>query len=131
MKHIEKLLGLIFILAFLNKIYVSNPHSTWLLLALVGLLSLYFYLGFALFNDIGFRDLFKKATFENIRRKRIYMAIAYGITFSTILTGVLFVVLMWVGGQEMLFIGLSSLLILALFHLRNFWCKVNCNLRII
>jgi hypothetical protein len=69
------------------------------------LATMYFYLGFALFNEVPFRQIFKKASYKDISSGRIIGSIGLGIVFSIIIIGFQFKFLLLPGSHEMLIIG--------------------------
>ena len=72
---------------------------------------IYFYLGFALLNGIRLRKLFKKVSFSEIGTPRIIAAVILGICLSTLIIGMMFKLLFLPGANEMLSIGLISILV--------------------
>jgi len=80
-----------------------------IILSLFGLSCLYFYFGFALFNTISFRRIFKKESYSNISALRIIGAIAAGFSISIVLLGVLFKIFRWPFGNQLLIIGVNFL----------------------
>ncbi|SEM12548.1 hypothetical protein SAMN04487910_4192 [Aquimarina amphilecti] len=80
-----------------------------IILSLFGLSCLYFYFGFALFNNVSFREIFKKESYKNVSTKRIIGAIAAGFSISIVLLGMLFRVFRWPFGNQLLIIGVNFL----------------------
>lgn len=88
--------------------------STFTILGL-GLLSmLYFYFGFAFFNGIRARDMFKKSSYKDIKAIRVVGAIAAGMLLSTVVIGIMFKIMMWAGASAMLLIGFLPVLIIGI-----------------
>lgn len=82
------------------------PYSNEIFMIACFLLScLYFYLGFAHFNEIPFRKIFKKSSYKEISTGCIAGSIGLGISFSIIIIGFLFKFLILPGSHEMLIIG--------------------------
>jgi hypothetical protein len=104
---------LIFILTVLGAIIavlVNYPMASQILVVSLSLLSIfYMYIGFAVFLDIPFRELFGKNRFGQINKQRIVGAFALGIALSASLIGVLFKILIWPNATIQLLIGLSGL----------------------
>lgn len=84
------------------------------ILSITFLACMYFYFGFALFNGIRFRDIFKKASYQGISALRIVVAIAVGMCISTALTGIEFRLMMWEGTAVMLLVGSFSVCLMTI-----------------
>lgn len=87
------------------------------ILSITFLACMYFYFGFAIFNGIRFRDIFRKASYQGISALHIVGAIAVGMSASAVIIGLLFKFMMWQGGGPMLFVGGASLLLIAIVAL--------------
>jgi hypothetical protein len=79
--------------------------------------SLYFYVGFALFNNIGFRKLFKKESYQNISSNRVVGGVATGMALSIAALGIQFKLQSWPGARVMLIFGFSSSVVITLVSL--------------
>lgn len=112
MKKIELILVSLAVIAFGLNLFLVEGSSLLLIFSVIGLLFLYFYLGFAILNGITFRTLFKKETYKNISSLRIFGSVATGIIFSIMVLGVVFKYLMWPGGSMMLLISFVGILII-------------------
>ncbi len=98
-----------FIIGFLIY-FMDYPFGAIItILSLSGLSCLYFYFGFALFNKISFRRIFKKESYQSISTWRIIGSIATGISISIVLLGILYRIFRWPFGNEMLIIGVNFL----------------------
>jgi 4-hydroxybenzoate polyprenyltransferase len=84
---------------------VGGNFSTVIGLSLLSMI--YFVFGFALFNGIGTREIFKKS--GSLKTLRILGGIATGMAMSVGLTGILFTALSWSGSSMMLLIGVIVL----------------------
>mgnify|MGYP000284373108 CR=1 FL=1 len=117
MKKIEIILVGIFvfsILLFLNNI----PFGSFVFaISMSALLFVYFYLSFAIFNDIKIRDIFKRKSYENLKALRIIIAILIGFAFSEIIVGVWFKLYLLPQYFTFLNIGLIIVFLLAIFCL--------------
>jgi hypothetical protein len=86
-------------------------------------LAIFYYLSFALLNNIRLRDIFKKEAYMNTNVKRIIGAVGMGMGFSAILMGTLFKLQFWTGAEFQLETGLvftGILTAIALyFYIRN------------
>jgi len=106
MKRTELTLIAIAILGFIIGLIGITGGSIFKTLSLGLLALIYFYLGFALFNNIRFRDLFKKNAYSQISKLRIFGAIATGMALSVLTIGILFRIMDWEGAPVMLLVGL-------------------------
>ena len=118
MKLTEKILAALAILAVILK-YYHIPGANVLLVLSTGILAmLYWPLGFALFNDISVRDLFKSKSYQVFRGGRLVVTIALGIGLSILVLGILFTLNRYPGNKVML---LNGLLITGLSSLWLLW----------
>lgn len=81
------------------------------LFAMLGLIGIYFYLSFALLNGIRFRDIFKKASYQNVSRNHIVASVCMGFAMSIIATGLLFTIMRWKGAFIEILMGLMFITI--------------------
>ncbi|HOH23434.1 MAG TPA: hypothetical protein PLB61_08870, partial [Bacteroidales bacterium] len=76
---------------------------------------LYYFLGFALFNRIGFKEIFKQESYKDISTQRIIGSIGAGWAISLICLGILFKLQHFPGSKILLIVGLiATLLVLAI-----------------
>jgi uncharacterized membrane protein len=78
---------------------------------------LYFYFGFALFNSIRLRNIFKADSYKGIGTWKILTAIGTGITLSILTIGIMFFILNYPMAQTFLVVGIvlaAIIIILAL-----------------
>ena len=81
---------------------------------------LYFYLGFALFNDIPLRKIFEPESYKGLGTWRILIAAGTGFTLSILTIGYMFTILNYPMGQTFLTFGiLLGLIILILAIIKN------------
>ena len=95
MKKFEYYFGILAVISIiLNLMDVpwSAILSTYVILCLS---TMYFYLGFALFNDINLRNIFNKESYKGLNSVRILGAISTGIAVSFMLIGTLFQMHSW------------------------------------
>jgi len=124
MKRLEKILGIIVLIALIMKFTLIPLSNVLFLLSLSILACIYYPLGFALFNQIGFKQIFKKDSYKGLSALRILGAIGVGTTLSLICVGVLFKLLHWPGAMIQLISGLvSTLIILIVALIRYFKSK--------
>ena len=107
MKRTELIfIGLAIIAVILKMLHI--PGSGILTVLSFFILSiLYFFLGFALFNDIRFRSIFKKSFFRDYDALKIVGAYIAGVVLSISALGILFKFQSYPGDE--LFLGLGSL----------------------
>lgn len=117
MKKAEKILVLIAVLAFALSFTTITGRNLLMILVFMILSMLYFYLGFAIFNSIGFRQIFKKASYKNISQLKIIGAVGTGISLSLTLIGILFKTMFWTGSYIILVFGILSLSIISIILL--------------
>jgi len=106
-----KLEKIILILAFIGLIikFTLLPMSSTLFALSVSFLSLlYWPMGFALLNRIGFRQIFKKDSYQGLSSLRIIGSIGTGMALSALCLGILFKLLNFPGGNSILIIGLVT-----------------------
>lgn len=118
MKIFELLLGVLALIGSVSIFSIRFSGSLLMTITCWTLLScLYFYLGVALFNNIGFRRMFKKDSYKNISSNRIAGAAGAGVTISILIIGIMFKVMNWPGSMIMLFGGLVAILPIIVFSL--------------
>lgn len=78
---------------------------------------LYIYLGFALFNNVGFRNIFKAESFKGLGPWRIALAIGTGIALSTLTVGFMFSILGYPMADTILIYGIVLAVIMIILAL--------------
>lgn len=120
MKRIELILialsGLVLILNFLK--IPGSDFSLGLIFSLISIFYLYF--GFAFFNNVRLRKIFKKASYQGISSGRILGGIATGIFLSIGIIAIMFKVFSFPGAMIQLALGLLGLGIITLIALIKF-----------
>jgi hypothetical protein len=117
MKRTELILILLAVIALIMKIF-HLPGA--LILSILGLPTIalfYFYLGFAFFNGIGFRKLFKKTSYKGISTQRIIGGIATGWALNASAMGILFKIQSYPGASILLWVGFIGLGFVSIFSL--------------
>lgn len=114
MKLLERICILLFVVGFAMKTMLLRGGNELVMIGLTLLSMVYFYLGFALFNGIGLKSIFKQSSYTGTGTGRILGAIAVGGFLSITTIGLLFKLLILTGAREMLAIGVTGLAI-ALF----------------
>jgi len=111
MKLLEKVLGVIIVIALIMK-FAFIVGSNVLIVMAISLLSVIYYpMGFAFFNGIRLRDILKKASYKGLSTWRILGAIGAGMALSNLLVGILFSIMHYPGAGFMLY---SSIFIAAI-----------------
>lgn len=111
MKKVEIFLVSLLFIAFLLEFGWLVPGSA-LLMGIVALLlaQFYLFLGLALFNGIGLRQLFKKDSYAGLSKLRILGSIAAGVGLFTTVIGIAFRVQLLPGGIFIITLALLCLL---------------------
>jgi hypothetical protein len=123
MKLTEKILAVLILAALILKFLLIPFGGILIVLSLSTLSIIYYPLGFAFFNGIRLRHVFKKEAYKETNAKKIIGAIATGICLSTLIIGVLFKLQNWPGANSMLLIGLTFTLPLAIFVIVKFFIR--------
>jgi hypothetical protein len=117
MKKLEKVLWGLFLVGLIFKLN-HWPFAGILTVCSLGLVSsLYFYLGFALFNDVKLRNAFKKSSYASIPKSNLVFGIIFGVSLSIIIIGFLFKFMLWPGASFNLMAGLIILAISLIAYL--------------
>ncbi len=121
MKLLEKILAILILVVFaLNLILV--PLSGVLLTIFLLILALIYYpFGFAFFNNIRLRNIFKKESYKNITVLHIIGAIVVGMALSDICIGILFKIQGYPMANFLLTVGLISTLIILIIGLIKYF----------
>uniref|UniRef100_UPI003217393D hypothetical protein n=1 Tax=uncultured Draconibacterium sp. TaxID=1573823 RepID=UPI003217393D len=90
MKKTEKILGAIIAISIALRLITIPYVGFVMVISLVILAFFYFAFGLIIFNEIKFKDIFKKGTFKDISRLRKIGAIATGFSLSLMCIGILF-----------------------------------------
>ncbi|MDP4227049.1 MAG: hypothetical protein Q8910_11775 [Bacteroidota bacterium] len=124
MIKLEKILGIIVVIGLILKFSMISGGGILLTLSLMTLACLYYPLGFALLNQIGFKQIFKKEAYKGLSALRIIGAIGAGMAFSAICVGILFKLQYWTGANIYLIAGLvPSLIVLVIALIKYFKAK--------
>lgn len=110
------LIALSLLVLILNLFHIPGSEAS-LALVLTLISFLYFYFGFALFNNIRLREIFKKASYKKVKSNRISGGIVVGIALSFSALGILFKFLSLPGALPQLSIGLLLLGIVSLVYI--------------
>lgn len=111
------------VLAILGTIlsFSTVPGGSFLIIISCTVLSsLYLYLGFALFNTIRLRNIFKKQSYSGLSALRIIGGIAVGFVLSIVVIGLMFRIMVWEGSTIMLIVSIVPVSILTVIALIKF-----------
>lgn len=123
MKKFEVLLGVIVLLTIIVcKLGISISFSLIVIPILI-LANFYYFLSFALFNNVSFLSIFRKESYNQISVQRILFAIGTGFALSLILVAVVFVIKDWPLADFTLAAGLLLLAVLFLIASIRFLVK--------
>lgn len=125
MKRFEKVLVILTMILLLLDISMKINGVDLMLFVLLTLLSIfYFVLGFFLINNIELKDLFKKSSYSNISVLRMlgsFFGAAHGL--STVAMGILFIIMHYEGGINLLVIGLVTCAIVVVVSLIRYLAR--------
>jgi len=100
---------------------LSIPGGTLLTVLTILILStMYFYLGFAILNNISIGKIFENDSYKNINKFRILGSVGTGFALATTLIGILFKIQSWPRASINLCFGLVCLSIVAVIGLIKF-----------
>ena len=117
MKLTEKILAALIFISILLKLFLIPGGGVLLVLSMQLLTIIYFALGFAFFNGIRLRNIFKKASYEGISTMRVVGAVVTGICLSNLLVGILFKLQLWPGANATLIVALIPTIIVLIIIL--------------
>jgi len=117
MKKTELILVAGAIIGIVMVLFDVPLHSLVLSLFLLPLELLYLYLGFALFNDISLRKIFKGESYRGLGTWRLLAAIGTGFALSSITVGVMFSVLNYPMARSRLVYGIAWAVIMTIVAL--------------
>ena len=116
MRKIEIALLIAAVIAIKWDIVFLLPGGGLMVILFLLLLSMfYFFFGFVIFNNIRFREAFKRESYKGINAKNIVSGIFKGWVFSIAVMGILFKIMSWPGANFNLILGLFGLAVLLIF----------------
>jgi hypothetical protein len=121
MKTLEKIIGIAFVISLILRFNLIPGNGILTVFPLTILACIYNPLGFAFFNNIKLRKVFRKESYKGISTLRIIGAICAGIALSAICTGTLFRLQHYPGGEINLLSGLICTLIVLIIALIKFY----------
>jgi hypothetical protein len=123
MKKTEIILFILICIAFIMKIMNWPYNALIITFSCLFLSMLYMSLGFAIFNNISFKGIFKKESFKSISTLRIVGGVGLGFIFSMLVIYSLFRIQFWPYGQfglqTSLILLAISVIIIIIFYFMN------------
>jgi len=124
MKKTEIIFAIIALVGLLFSCLLWPGGGLLATLGFFGLACLYMYFGFAFFNNIPLKKIFKGESYtadtSEKRDYRIPISIFVGISFNTILIGLLFRFMFWPGGFFLMSVGIIFLVPMLIISLIRF-----------
>jgi len=117
MKKLELILIIGSVVGLLMSFLDVPQNSLIVALFFLPLSLLYFYLGFALFNGIRLRNIFKADSYKDLGVWRIAIAIGTGIALSNLTIGFMFSILSYPLAETMLIFGIALAVIMIILAL--------------
>ena len=106
MKNFERIFVGIAVVSLVMKFFLVTGGNILFALSLASLISLYFFFGFAYFNNLMLNQIFKKESYSNISSVKLFTVIFSGIAMAVSLTGMMFYLLHWAGQTLILYLGI-------------------------
>lgn len=123
MKILEKVLAALILLSIIMKLSHLQGASVLFVVSVGSLSNVYYFLSIGLFNDISFKKMFKKKSYEGISTLRIIGSVAAGFAFSIAIIGILFKIQHYPGANMMLILGFASSLIVIVISVIKYVSK--------
>lgn len=117
MKRLEKILAILILIAFVLKLILVPFSGVLLTIFLLIIALIYYPFGFAFFNNIRLRNIFKKESYKGISVLHIIGAIVVGMALSVICVGILFKIQGYPMANLLLTDGLISSVIILIIGL--------------
>jgi hypothetical protein len=106
MKKLERILIALSAVSIVFEFLSINGGALLTMISLMLLCFFYYIFSFALFNNISFREMFRKASYRGISTLRIVGSVLTGFVLPVVLTGILYNVLGWIGGDNLVIAGI-------------------------
>ena len=116
MKLIEIISSVLFLVGIILK-FTELPGSYILIMFSLSLLALYYFLfGFAIFNDIKIKNIFRTSRYRTNTFLQFIFSIFLGLSLSVILYGIMYKILRWSIQIDLLLIGLIITLTITVLY---------------
>jgi hypothetical protein len=120
MKKLELILSISSFVGIQWIMFFLIPGGTIILILSMFMLSLlYFFLSFVLFNNIGFRKIFRKVSYKDTSSNRILFSFVTGIFLSATVFSILFKLLFWSYASIILMFGIIGLFVISVILIRK------------
>ena len=117
MKIIEIITSIIFLIGIIFKIFNWPGNHVFVVTSLTILSYYYFLFGFAIFNNIKTKNIFKNTSYKNISPLHIIFSVLLGMSLSVLVNGIMFYIQNWSPENDLFFIGQSSVFIILILYL--------------
>lgn len=117
MKILEKVLVLLCIVGVVLKTFSIDGGAILSAVSFLMLSFFYLFLSFLFFNGIPLMSMFTKIAYKTTNGKKIIWSIFIGYAFTTILMGLLFVLMQWEGAKFMFTNGFLLVIVIALLSI--------------
>ncbi len=116
MKRVEQILALLSIIGISLKLFNISQGFILSIIFILLIAIFHYFVGFALLNDVNFKNLFNKKYYQEkgIDTKKILTAVFLGWSLSIIEVAILFFLADWPGKEVMMWTGIISTLIFGL-----------------
>lgn len=119
MKKTEIIAAIIAIIGFIFKLFLW-PGGGPLIVISLSTLAVVYYFGFAFLNNIRFRHIFKKESYNGMRPLRIIGTLGAGFSLSAVLMGIMYKIQSWPMAQTNLAVGMFFLIVVVIVGLPKY-----------
>ena len=123
MKKIELISGVLSVITVTGYLMGFPAFKMLSALLMMILFLLYFFFGFALLNNIGFRNIFSKNSYNESAGRKIAGAIGSGFILSMLVMGIMYKLFFWPGADIVIFsavvTGITALAICVFLYSRT------------
>lgn len=108
MKALEKFLAALCIISPGFQLGGLSGSAFLILISFLSLSTYYFVFGFAVFNSISFKGIFKRQSYQDTNALKIIAAVVAGISVATIVVGILYKLFSWSGAHVQIIAGVTQ-----------------------
>jgi len=109
MKQVEQYAGILAFFALIMQLLFLPGSSMLFVLTSLTLVLIYLIFGFALFNGIGFKRIFRRSTYQQISVYKMVISVSFGIVISVLVAGIALTIFNRSFGKQLLLIGIVVL----------------------
>jgi uncharacterized membrane protein len=120
MRRLEKVFIVLILMSFLMRTFTLPFGTTLFVLSTGSLAVFYAYLGFAIFNGVSFKGIFKKGSFQGVGAWGILLAVFAGLIMAVTVIGIEFRLMHWPSAKILLGGGLIGLVLLEVLSIVKF-----------